>query len=364
MARRQVDRLVGGLRVRFSTRARTASEHRYRLALVDKLVRLGALDTLTLLRDGALAWETVLQADREGRLGRVASDLQLTEPIGPTADRLFRHGQGEQSATERRYRVSIMALLRETGLRPSAPVARLRTVSWELLAERWPGSADDWMHCRRAVSRLLTLLVGKQHPHRQELMALIPTKIAAPRTVPITLADLPGLLERMSEADGRQVRCLVANGLRSGEWERLRPDHLAGGYVLAVPGSKTQRAVRSFPVAPAVHHVTVAAVTDRRSAWQVRTALQRACRSAGLPRAWLHDLRHLGAQAAELAGWPDGVVNYWLGHAPTITQRYTRRPPTPAEAEALARVLAPILPGVRAIGQQRAPGESRSHRAG
>ncbi len=351
MTTRRVDRMIDGMRVRFSTRARTAADHRLRLALVEKLLRQGATETVELLRQGGLAWATVIAADRQGRLGYLGQDLQLHEPIGDTSDRLF-----PRSHTGIRYRDSLAALMRETGIRPSDPILRLRTVAWDRLAEGWPASPDDWNHLRRAVSRLLSLLVGKKHPLRLEIVAQIPIKPTVARQVLLPLERLSELPLLLGTADRRHVALLLATGLRKGEWERLTPEHLAGGWVLAVPGTKTAKAVRTFRLDPRVHLLASEALANPRSEWHLRQALAAASRRLGIGGIRIHDLRHLAGQLAEKALWPDGVVNYWLGHAPGMTQRYTRRPPDPTECRRLADLLADWLPATATTARQRRQG--------
>src|SRR5688572_29495251 len=61
-------------------------EFRYRDAILTKLIRLDALDTLRLFKRGALKMADLVSAEREGRLEHVARELVLHKPLKPAVD--------------------------------------------------------------------------------------------------------------------------------------------------------------------------------------------------------------------------------------------------------------------------------------
>lgn len=327
--------MVGGERLQFATGARTRAEHRLRLALVEKLLRADLVETVRALHDGRLSWAAALEADQQGRLHMALDALMLEERLSRVTARLF------TAPADSRYRISMAKLGRAVG---DVRVRELRRLDWRGLERRWEGSAADWNHLRRAVSRLLSLLVGKRHPLRAELVAQIPTRRELARLVDLPLDRLALVLEGMPRSARLGAFFLLATGVRLGEYLAMDRHHL-GRFRLEVPGTKTAESVRDFPVDPRLWPALEAAVPCPVSEWTLRDGFHRACRAVGEARWRLHDLRHVAGQLGDLAGWPDAVVRYWLGHRPrSVSEGYRRRRPSPEDAARLGTLLAPLLP--------------------
>lgn len=129
---------------------------------------------------------------------------------------------------------------------------------------------------------------------------------------------------------GLELVVLDATGMRVGELEALTwgdVDEQSGRWRVTATVAKTSRA-RWVPVPDLVFEAVIAAVPreDRDLEGQVfagfgadrfRTALTRACKTAGVPAMSPHDLRHRRATMWHLSGVPVVEAAAWLGHSPT-----------------------------------------------
>lgn len=311
------DRLISGRRVRLSTRARTKTEHRQRLQLLDRLLHEGLYDWVHALEAGEASWGDVLYAQRRGELHRPIAALHLRRPIGQLVATL-------PPASQPKLRNWLAALQ----LPLTRPLAALATEPWDRHVAQWGWSGAHWNHGRRALSRLLTLLLGKAHPERHALLARVPIYAEVPRLVELPHGSLATVLAHAGP-DRPILEALVVTGLRVGElWGKVTVDPTTPA--LEVHGTKTAAARRRFPVGPRtaalVLFLTLGKADAVRHRWQ---------RVRPVPL-HLHDLRHLAAQAAEALGIPEGRRRQWLGHsAPTVHARYTQARWTAEDAERL-----------------------------
>jgi integrase len=159
----------------------------------------------------------------------------VAERLGPMEAR---------SRTAARYGNSWAKLLAQGVLRADAPVASLRTVDWHSLVRRWPGSAADWNHLRRAVSHFLTVHLGEvYHPLRREVVRAILEQVERDRVPDLDAPTFWRVVQAGPEHVQAAYVALVALGLRVGEYLRLRPEHLHSiTKSVCVPGTKTAEA--------------------------------------------------------------------------------------------------------------------------
>lgn len=338
--RGRVDRKVGKTRrFRIETKA-TGAQHRRRLALVDRLLELGALDTLRALKDGRLTWPELLQFEREGRLGALSGELVLRRNLWEAVDAVFPRNGGY---TVQRYRGSFQKLRRLSG-NVQIRVIDLEEVPWQVLAERWETSATDWNHLRRAVSRLISLLTHKHNPFWLRLSARFPRKLEAVRMPKHTLQDLVRVLREGDTAFRDVVRTFLITGIRGGS-EYFKPKAVLWDCpVVRVLQSKTPWGRREIVVDPRAWDVVRAGLRGNPGYWSLIWQLKQASRRALVPRLTPHALRHLTGQVLDRAGIPFGVQQSFLGHRPpTETDKYRRAPFTAEHARLLYEAYGPVF---------------------
>lgn len=323
MTRYMVDRVVAGRRLRLPTLARTRTEQRQRLTLFDRLIHEGLYDWIDALERGEVTWGDVLHASRQGTLHRPLAWLWLRKPVCDTLLTLPPEGQ-------RRLRTWLTAL----DLPLTTPLAALAAQPWPELQARWPHSGAHWNHGRRALSRLLTLLLGKYHPERHQLLERIPLASEAPRHVTLPHDQVAGVIAQADPRDQQVLKALVLTGVRIGELAdaRLGSEGMTWPHFLQVYGTKTAQSYRVFPVglltASVLRNVQVPNLDTLRQRWVARRPLPLT----------LHDFRHLALQAAEACGIPEGHRRQWSGHAPpTVHARYTQAAWTVEDALTLER---------------------------
>lgn len=345
MKRYEVNRNIPGLPglFRLPTGAKSAAEHALRLALVEKLVRAGQLDTLLALQEKALSWNDLLEADREGALHHALDRLQLRRPLWAAVESRWPE---PGTSTTRRYRVSFRKLatmgLRELG--PRARVSDLARVDWAALCRRWPGSPSDWNHVRRAVSRLFTELLYKGHPVWARLRSQFPILAEVEREPDVEVEQLAAFLAAQPDWCRDLTVTLVVTGLRTGEL--FRPPTL-GSYVVRVTAGKGRLRKRLVHVDPTAWPFVRRAVADiqaGRSYEAYRYAFDQARAAVGLDDLTRHDLRHVAGQLLEAAGMRLTEIQQILGHTDVkMSARYARRRVTKRGAGLLAEAAAPLL---------------------
>jgi len=317
LTRYTADRIIAGRRVRLSTAARSRTEHRQRLVVLDRLVHEGLYDWIHALEAGHATWGDLLHAQRQGQLHQPIAALWLRKPIAELLPTL-------PSAYQAKLRHWLAALQ----IPLTRPLAALAAEPWERHVAHWGWSGAHWNHGRRALSRLLTLRLGKAHPERHALLALVPIYTETPRLVTVPHDQVATLLAH-ARADQPILEALVVTGLRMGElWGKVTVH--SAEPALEVAGTKTAASRRRFPVGPRTATLVQGLQLGQADAVRHRWILARP-----VPLT-LHDLRHLAAQAAEALGIPEGRRRQWLGHsAPTVHARYTQAGWTRADAEAL-----------------------------
>lgn len=344
--RGRIDRQISALggHFRLDTGARSKREHAHRVRLFDTLLeRYGALDTIRALQNGTLSWADVLQADREGRLGLMAAELQLRRPLWEAVASVF---PTEGSPTVQRYRRSMDRLRLFGLLAPSAKVVDLALVDWKLLAHRWGASGTDWNHLRRAVSRLITLLSHADHSLWVGMRASIPIQPEHVRMPTQTQADVLRVLRACDEDAAALLRTFLLTGLRGLSELFKRKAVRFEAPAVQVSLSKTRWGKREILVDPrgweTVKHGLRAASIGY---WSFIYRLDVACNLAQVRALTPHALRHLAGQTLDRAGIPYGVQQSFLGHRPASeTHKYTAAPFTAEHAAKLYDAYGPVFP--------------------
>lgn len=328
------------------------------VAALKQAKRLGRLKSDTLLADlamlGRLWHQDALCSSRYG------SAIEHSAECLGAVDRLLpRMGKGE---TNRRYATSL-AKLRKVArkeLPDTAIVSDLARVDWESLFDRWPDSGSDWNHVRRAVSRLLSTLLGHpHHPTRLDIMGRIPLGHEEERVPELTVAQFWQLVRAMPEHARPCYVVLASTGMRLGEYLRCTAEHLVPDtFAIRVPGTKTRRSRRVIELGPAAWPWVEAGVPSPLKSRWIHIYWWRACVTLGLGRyeqvkkngaphvkvmtradgtrekkpvmrytgLRIHDLRHVTGQVATDEGATTAQVGDALGHSDyKTTARYQRR---------------------------------------
>lgn len=384
-----------GFRIQCS--AETTSK-RERDALVDLLYQLrsnGQVEVLRAFADGKVPVALLRQFRRQGRLSSdtLASDLALLERLWHNpqrcpielgtghdhtrdclgaVDRLLPQ-MGKGPETTKRYATSFRKL-RQVAVRElpdDALVQHLTSVDWSAVREEWHGSAADWNHMRRAVSRLLSVLLG--HPHhatRLSAVGRIPIATEVPRTPELTARQFWALMRRVPEHARPCYFVLAATMMRLGEYLRCGEKHLDHErFAVRVPGTKTERSQgRVVTVGEEAWPWIIAGIPSPLQEKRLRLYWQEACVALGLGERVpqlddngepvmvthteyvrvpgqrkrqrrevlvqatryegmrLHDLRHVGGQLALDGGAQGDHVQDAMGQTDSrVTRIYTRR---------------------------------------
>lgn len=328
------------------------------VAALKQAKRLGRLKSDSLLADlamlGRLWHQDAICPRRRGESREHSVDC-----LG-VADRLLpKMGKGQ---TQRRYATSLAKLRRvaKTELPDTATVSDLARTDWASLFERWPDSGSDWNHMRRAVSRLLSVLLGHpHHPARLDIMGKIPLADEEERVPELTIAQFWELVHATPEHARPCYVVLAATGMRLGEYLRCTTEHLVPArYAIRVPGTKTKRSRRVIELGPSAWPWIEAGIPSPLQSRWIHIYWWRACVALGFGRYTqvirngvpqvkasrradgtrevrpvmrytglrLHDLRHLTGQVATDEGATTAQVGDALGHSDyKTTARYQRR---------------------------------------
>ncbi|MGQ0701978.1 MAG: tyrosine-type recombinase/integrase [Gemmatimonadales bacterium] len=335
-------------RLAIATGATTKRRFDDAVACLRRLAERGRFDALLALKEHRLTVQQLLDADRTGRLDALLASLAPNPEAAPLwpAVEAWLGPIAERTETVKRYGVSWKQLEGAGVLRAGATVSALRELDWKALARQWTEkgrSGSDWNHLRRAVSRFLTVhLADVYHPMRRAVVAAIPRR---PESERVPDLDTPAFW-RVVAAAPEHVRpayvTLVALGLRTGEYLRMRETDLHPiTKSVSIPGRKTAGSAAVLQVDPELWPWVVAAVPAPVAYQWLRIHWKRALAAVGADRTLrLHDLRHLTAQVLVEAGRSEASVQTTMRHAtPAMTRRYARRKDRGENAAALARAL-------------------------
>lgn len=328
-------------RLRRKSGARTEADHHQRVALVRKL-RDGSfprLDLLQALHEGTLSMAELLHADSQQKLKALqVADVIGKRPLWDTVESTL-DGMTAAPATVQTYRKSWKALRASGALTEKARVRDLARVDWRALEARWGRSGASWMQLRRAVSRTLSLLLGKEHAMRGAVLKHFPTRDEVERMPDLSPQEFQRALKKLPRPLQGPIMTLVLTGMRSGEYARLTLAHL-GRHEIRIPGTKTEGSADTVSVAPALWGWVTAAVPCPVSIWVLRREWAKALKAAKLPHLTLHDLRHCTGQWLSEAGRPLPSIMQMLRHKTlAMAFRYTKRKERQEDAEAMAGVL-------------------------
>jgi integrase len=335
---------IGVGRIQISSGTDKLPEFRRRDGILAKLADNAQIEVLRALKTGSLSIEELVAADRSGTLNSSLSDMSVRRPLWPTVAALLPQ-LGQAKETRRRYAVSLQALAQKAckHLPKDARVSDLTSVPWAELKARWGGSGADWNHMRRALSTLLSTLLGdKYHPFRRQVMQAIPLANEGPGRVPdLTPEDFWHIVDAMVDHARPCIVTLVATGMRVGEYlhctkENLRPATLG----VFVPGTKTGGSQAVVQVAEWLWPWIDAGIPSPLQYKWLREYWLRACRQTGHSDLRLHDLRHCHGQWAINEGVPEAKVQVSLRHSTAeMTRRYTRQQAKGEVAAALGTAL-------------------------
>lgn len=341
--RRDLRRLgLGWLQISAHTRDKRKFEQRN--AVVTKLIDDGQIQVLAALKDGHVSIEQLVELDRRNQMtgANVLGEIAMRAPLFATweakADEMGKSHEGRK-----RYEVTRRQLLAAWGASAETMTVKdLVAVNWLQMAADWPRSASDWNHVRRAISHLLSLILGsKHHPLRHEIMAKIPQRPEHERTPDVTPETFWRVATHL-RADIRPVFVtLAATGLRiRSEFLLLQEsDLLPATHQIRVPGDLVTRP-RYVSVAPDQWSWIAAAVPSPMQYKWLRLHWKRACEAAGVSGVTIHDLRHCHAQWATDGGAQLTQVQVQLGHAnPSTTGRYARTRDARSVAEKVGRAM-------------------------
>lgn len=328
------------------------------VAALKQAKRLGRLKSDTLLADLAMLGRLWHQDARcPSRIDPRAE--HSAECLGAVDRFLPRMGKGE---TNRRYSTSLAKLraVAKSELPETATVSDLARVDWQALFDRWPDSGSDWNHVRRAVSRLLSTLLGHpHHPTRLDIIGKIPLADEEERVPELTVEQFWKIVEATPEHARPCYVILAATGMRLGEYLRCTTEHLVPAKsAIRVPGTKTKRSRRVVELGPEAWPWVEAGVPSPLKSRWIHIYWWRACVALGFGRyeqvikdgvpqvkaitredgkreeqpvvrytgLRLHDLRHVTGQVATDEGATTAQVGDALGHSDyKTTARYQRR---------------------------------------
>lgn len=331
------DRVFRGVgRITSSSGTRKRGEFQRRDGLLTKLYEQSRLDLLRALAERRLTIQDLVLADREERLGAVASDLLARRPLWPSVEQLFPTG---------RYRRSFDELRRSGVLTSTATIITLATVDWMALERSWGKSPADWNHLRRAVSRFLTLLLeDKWHPLRRKVMSKFPERSEADREPDLSVEDFIRTTALIHEGLRPVYWGLVITGLRIGEFcalTRLNLRPKSHSIEIVGRGSHKKK-LRVLPVDPRLWRWIEAAVPVPVTHWHVRNVWRKVRKLAGIGDIRIHDLRHCMAQWSTDQGADLSQIQAQLGHATiAMTARYAKRKLRQQHAKVMGDILAP-----------------------
>lgn len=340
-----------------STGTESLRIHKQRVVLIEKLHKAERYELLRQWKRDEITIERLVEYDAAEKLGQATIDIKLTAPLWAAIDEVFEHLKDNK--TNARYLVSLLALQRKSGLSETATINDLASVEWETLADSWGASNTDWMHMKRAVSRIIGLALGgdKYHPFLRALRTSIPNRKPKKRRTRLSLTDFETIVGKAPEHARRSYWCLLVTGLRDRtEYLALKPKHLDHRtFSIDHPGEKTDDASEPLKVSPRLWPMVVAAVPSRlHYAWLLKY-WQRACVASGFASyvpstrhksgkrysgPTLHDIRRVHGQLAINAGVPESKVQSSYRHSnPGQTRDYISYNATGEVSEALAHLI-------------------------
>lgn len=330
--------------IRNHSGARTAVEFRYRDAILTKLIRLNALDTLRLFKRRALTIGDLVTADRENRLEHVARELVLHRPLKEAVD-AWLTVSARSEGSRKRYAVSWAHFWRVGPLRDTTVVRELAAVDYHKLLKNWGASDADFNRFRAALSAFLSRYLGaKQHPFRYEVLSRVPRGVESDGRVPdVSVGEFWRIVDLAYEPVRSVYVAMAALGAYYKELAPLTKLSLRPKtFTVLLRGQKQGRqTVIEVSVAPELWPWIEAAIPLPIGYKWLRIYWKRACKAAKVPGVWMRDLRHLAGQLAADAGMADSAVATHLRHKNVATtRRYTRRATARAVAAAIGSALA------------------------
>lgn len=340
----RLDRVFTGVgRIAKASGATTLREFRKRDALLTRLYDQGRLDLLNAIRAGTITVTEVYAAARADQLDTLTGDRKalMTRLWDAVTQWVPRSARG--AATRHRYGTSFTALKRRAILPASATVSDLQIVDWKELETTWGGSAADWNHLRRAISKFLSDTLGDvHHPVRRAIMKAFPRRAERARVPDLSPALFWQILHVAPEHIRPAFIVMAATGLRVGEYLRLDKSHLKPAtHSLDVPGTKTASSAATLRVDERLWPWLEAAVPAPVQYKWLRLYWKRALAAAGADTSLrLHDLRHACAQWLVDAGRPEASVQQTMRHTTSaMTRRYATQRDRGEDAQTMATLL-------------------------
>lgn len=320
-------------RITSSSGAHTVTGWRNAMALLDKLYERDELDVLRAIQKGTITMKEVSGAEKAKAFGRGDAMHSVTmrrrlwspddEKGGEERGRIDAWLDGKTDHTHVTYRFSLTKFRSLAGLRANATIAELLKVDWEALHQssgadgvKHYQSAANWNHLRRAISRFLTIELGDvYHPSRRAILKRIPRMAERARRVEITIAEFWRLVTAAEELVRPRIVTLAVTGMRLGEYERARKEHLhPDRCAIDIQGSKTEGSTATIRVAPELWpwiEQGVPLVIARR---RFQERFHAAAKKIGRPDLRVHDLRHCTAVFAMGEGAPLNAVRDLMRH--------------------------------------------------
>lgn len=333
--------------------------------VLTELAENGQVEVLKLFKLGRIGMPKLRAAHARGMLasGKLMADIALRESLwgehGAFATTLKR--MGTSPASRDRYEVSMLALQRKSGewLGPKATVADLEYVDWAKLAEQWGKSGSDWNRMRAMLSAFCSVLFDdKQHEFRRQLLKKIPELAENERVCTINVEQFWQIVAAASETFRPAYVCLVATGMRWGEYASCTKAHLhADTLTVSVPGDASGRknakkTERDVPIAEWLWPWIMAGIPAPHAYKATRAQWGKACQSLGISGVRLHDLRHMKGQLAIQKSDISEVADD-LGHTQlSTTRRYVRQLSQSRVAKVVGKALKPkgATPTPRKVG--------------
>ena len=163
----------------------------------------------------------------------------------------------------------------------------------------------------------------------------------APRALAITLPQNRAMLAQLSEIYCSIVVTITTGGLRVGDFQRLKPEHLVHNTcTIIVPGEKSDSSAAPVSVHQIYWPFLQLAISAPLKRSAIAKLLNRACTAAGISRIRVHDLRHcLGHYAAEGGATREELREALRHRSSNMTDIYVGRPTLVNTAVAMARSL-------------------------
>jgi integrase len=331
-------------RVANSARTSSLKEFRYRDALLTKLHKAGALDTIRAFKQKKLSVEELLQADRDGTLLQAADKLHFAKNLCDAVQEWF-DNLVCAPASKKRYEVSFKRFTKKVAV-ATAQVAALEGFDWNSLYKHWGASGADWNRFRAMLSAFLTDFCGSlHHPFRLKVIAKLPRGKESPGVVPdLSVANLWKIVNAAPDgAAGAAFTAMAVLGVGPKELRGIAVgDVNLTTNTVRVRGTKTDVRDREVAFDPFFANSILRAAgyqVVKNYKW-LRKQWLAACSAAGVSGVTMYALRHLSGQLAADAGLSDSAVAVHLGHAnPSTTRRYTKRKVARQAAVAIAQEL-------------------------